>query len=317
MQKLSVRLQIDAIQSPVQPPDSIGPGMGLFPSHRWISHRLSDLARAEPAREIGKATDCPFRYARALPLHRIILWNASPLTVGSKVVIDGDEAHHALRVKRVATGDEVELLDGKGQRAKARVGETSKQGKATWKFEAEVIESHLEPHPEVRLEVLAAAAKGDRLDEMLESLSQLGVDQFRPLLSDHVIVDPREAKLERLRRAALESTKQCGRSWPIEVGEPVDLQQAMKELDGVFACVADASGSHKIDIPKETKRVIVFVGPEGGWSPREFEGFRARKLPFIRCAPHVLRVETAAIAAATMLINHSSLRRYTQGETGI
>jgi 16S rRNA (uracil1498-N3)-methyltransferase len=260
----------------------------------------------------SKATDSPRRYPRALPLHRIILWNASPLTVGSKVVIDGDEAHHALRVKRVATGDEVELLDGKGQRATARVGETSKQGKATWKFVAEVIESHLEPHSEVRLEVLAAAAKGDRLDEMLDSLSQLGVDQFRPLLSDHTIVDPREAKLERLRRAALESTKQCGRAWPIEVGEPVDLQHAMKELEGVFACVADASGSHKIDIPKQTSRVVVFVGPEGGWSPREVEGFRAGHLPFIRCAPHVLRVETAAIAAATMLINHPSLRRYTQ-----
>ena len=245
-------------------------------------------------------------------MHRIILWKASPLTVGAKVVIDGDEAHHALRVKRVATGDMVELLDGKGQRAAARVGETSKQGKSTWKFEAEVIESRIEALPEVRLEVLAAAAKGDRLDEMLDSLSQLGVDQFRPLLSDHAVVDPREAKLERLRRAALESTKQCGRAWPIEVGEPVELQHAMKELDGVFACVADASGRSTIEIPKDARRVVVFVGPEGGWSPREFEGFRARKFPFLRCSPHVLRVETAAVAAAAVLINHTSLRRYTQ-----
>lgn len=247
-----------------------------------------------------------------MSVHRIILWKAAPLTVGAKVVIDGDEAHHALRVKRVATGDMVELLDGKGQRAAARVGETSKQGKSTWKFEAEVIESRIEALPEVRLEVLAAAAKGDRLDEMLDSLSQLGVDQFRPLLSDHAVVDPREAKLERLRRAALESTKQCGRAWPIEVGEPVELQHAMKELDGVFACVADASGRSTIEIPKDARRVVVFVGPEGGWSPREFEGFRARKLPFLRCSPHVLRVETAAVAAAAVLINHASLRRYTQ-----
>lgn len=260
-----------------------------------------------------KASRRAFRYARGLSSHRIIFQKSSALTVGSTVVIDGDEAHHALRVKRVETGDEVELLDGRGLRARARVGVTSKQGKATWRFEAEVIESRMEPPAEVRLEVLAAAAKGDRLDEMLDSLSQLGVDLFRPLLSDHAVVDPREAKLERLRRAALESTKQCGRAWPIEVGEPVELQHAMKELDGVFACVADASGSHTIDVPKDAKRVIVFVGPEGGWSPREFEGFGAGKLPFVRCSPHVLRVETAAVAAATMLINHPSLRRYTQG----
>ncbi|MBN8596463.1 MAG: 16S rRNA (uracil(1498)-N(3))-methyltransferase [Planctomycetes bacterium] len=247
-----------------------------------------------------------------MAVHRIMVLEGSPIAAGLKLVIEGDEAHHALRVKRLETGDPVELLDGRGTRAMARISATSKQGKSGWRFEAEVIESRMEAVPEVRLEVLAAAAKGDRLDEMLDSLSQLGVDEFRPLLSDHAVVDPREAKLERLRRAAMESTKQCGRAWPIEVGEPVELQHAMKELDGVFACVADASGSHAIDVPQDAKRVVVFVGPEGGWSPREFEGFRARKLPFMRCSPHVLRVETAAVAAAAMLVNHSSLRRYTQ-----
>lgn len=237
----------------------------------------------------------------------------SAIAAGSKLVVEGDEAHHALRVKRLETGDRVELLDGRGTRAMARIGATSKQGKSGWKFEAEVIESRQEQLSEVRLEVFAAAAKGDRLDEMLDSLSQLGVDHFRPLLSDHAIVDPREAKLERLRRGAVESMKQCGRAWPIEIGEPIDLQRALSEVSGAFACVADASGTPAPDVPGDVKRVVVFVGPEGGWSPREYEGFRARRMPVVRCSPHVLRVETAAVAAATMLTNHAALRRYTRG----
>lgn len=233
--------------------------------------------------------------------------------MGRSLAIAGDEAHHAIRVKRLGAGDTVELLDGKGTRARATIRATSKHGKSDWRLEVEVVELRVEERSRVRLEVFAAAAKGDRLDEMLESLSQLGVDAFHPLLSDHAIVDPREAKLERLRRGALESMKQCGRAWPLEIGEPIDMKDAMKQVEGAFACVADASGTGTPDIPGAIARVAVFVGPEGGWSPREFEHFRARGWPFIRCAPHVLRVETAAIACATLLINHPSLRRYTVG----
>lgn len=230
---------------------------------------------------------------------------------GTRIVIGGDEAHHAIRVKRLEAGDTVEVLNGAGVRARGRVAGTSKQGKSEWKLDVEVIESLVEARPTVRLEVFAAAAKGDRLDEMIESLSQLGVDAIRPLLSDHAIVDPREAKLERLRRHAFESIKQCGRAWPIEIGEPVELKLALKELEGAAACVADARGGAIPDIPESATRAAVFIGPEGGWSPREIEWFRAGGLPLIRCGPHVLRVETAAIAAATLLINHPGLRRYT------
>lgn len=198
-------------------------------------------------------------------------------------------------------------------RARARIAETTKHGKSEWKLDAEVIESRIEPRASVRLEVFAAAAKGDRLDEMIESLSQLGVDAFRPLLTDHAIVDPRETKLERLRRNAFESIKQCGRAWPIEISEPVELKHALKEVEGGFACVADARGTSMPEIAERPSRAAVFIGPEGGWSPREFEWFRAGGLRLIRCSPHVLRVETAAIAAATLLINDSVLQRYTPG----
>lgn len=232
---------------------------------------------------------------------------------GTRFVIGGDEAHHAIRVKRLAEGDLVELLDGRGMRARARICGTTKHGKSEWKLEVEVIESGMEPRAPVRLEVFAAAAKGDRLDEMLESLSQLGVDVYRPLLTDHAIVDPRETKLDRLRRHAFESIKQCGRAWPIEISEPVELKDALKETEGAFACVADANGEPMPAIPESTTRAAVFVGPEGGWSPREIGWFGSLGLPLIRCAPHVLRVETAAVAAATLLVNHPALRRYTPG----
>ncbi|MGH7243346.1 MAG: RsmE family RNA methyltransferase [Phycisphaerales bacterium] len=248
-----------------------------------------------------------------MSIHRIILSGNAPHAPGTVIPIGGDEAHHAVRVKRVVAGDEVQLLDGRGMRARAKVRATTKYGKSDWQLEVEIVESRVEARSAVRLDVFAAAAKGDRLDEMLESLSQLGVDWFYPLLSDHAIVDPREAKLERLRRAALESMKQCGRAWPIEIGEPIELREAMKELAGAFACVADVTGTSAPAIPVSATRVAVFVGPEGGWSLRELEGFRASGWPFMRCAPHVLRVETASVAAATLLVNHSSLRRYTAG----
>lgn len=230
------------------------------------------------------------------------------LKPGSRLAVVGDEAHHAVRVKRLEKGDPVEFMDGSGLRASGVVASTSKHGKSDWRMEVELAKVEVEAMPAVRLEVYAAAAKGERLEEMVDGLSQVGVTMFRPLLAERTVVDPREGKLSRLRRTALESAKQCGRSWAIEIGEAISLQDALKQAaPDVLICVADAQGND-VSVPAGIKRCILLVGPEGGWSPGESAKFRESNIALFRYAPHVLRVETAAVLGggvlAMRLLNH-------------
>ncbi len=224
-----------------------------------------------------------------------------------KLVISGEEAHHALRVKRLAEGDQVELLDGMGNRGTAHIQATRKTGKHGWEMDLEVARVEVEMRAVPRLEVYASAAKGDGLEEMIDGLSQVGADVFRPLVTRRSVVEPREGKLDRMRRVAAESMKQCGRAWCLEVGDSIELEEALREefvgsATKSVVVVADASGSGLGDLGlKGAERVVLLVGPEGGWSEAERQKFAAMRIRIFRCAVNVLRVETAAVVAAAMI----------------
>ena len=79
---------------------------------------------------------------------------------------------------------------------------------------------NLEPAPKPRVTVLASAPKGDRLEAMIDGLSQVGASAYAPLASERTIVEPRQGKLDRLTRIAIESMKQCGRAWMLSAMTP-------------------------------------------------------------------------------------------------
>lgn len=250
------------------------------------------------------------RYACAVSVHRVYIGEpgltgldtSSPREAGQVVRIQGEEAHHLARVRRLATGDAVELLDGRGLRARALVGEIHKSREG-WELVLNVSDARIEPKPCVRLEVFAAAAKGDRLEEMIDGLSQVGADAYRPLRSRRTVVDPREGKLERLRRVAVESLKQCGRAWVLEIGDAIDLEAGLQGGATDHIIVADASGveASRLTLRQGCERVVLLVGPEGGWSDEERARFVSAGTTLVRLGAHVLRVETAAVVGAARL----------------
>lgn len=234
-------------------------------------------------------------------VHRIILEGFSPLA-GSRVVIGGDEAHHAARVKRCEVGDVVELLNGRGARGSAAIRDIRKSRQGEWEVELEVANVAIQDRATPRIEVFAAAAKGERLEEMIDGLSQVGADAYRPLLTKRTVVDPREGKMNRLRRVAAESLKQCGRGWLLEIDDAVTFADAIKPMPGTLVLAADASGgSLPVAAVAKAERVALLVGPEGGFSDEEFAQLEAAGVTLFRFAPHVLRVETAAVVGAAII----------------
>jgi len=204
-------------------------------------------------------------------------------------VPDDVDVHHLARVLRLRTGAPVTATDGSGRWCPC---EWTGGGLAP--TGAVVVEER----PEPLITIGFTPVKGDRPEWTVQKLTELGVDRIVPLVADRSVVrwsGPRaERALERLRRAAREAAAQSRRSWLPEVAEPVTLAVFVREVEaaGGHLALAELGGD-----PPSLERPAVAVGPEGGWSDAERELCGAT----VGLGDAVLRAETAAVAAGTLL----------------
>jgi 16S rRNA (uracil1498-N3)-methyltransferase len=221
----------------------------------------------------------------------------TPLYTG-ELAITGEEAQHAARVKRVTPGDTVRVLDGHGHFAAAAVLRTGKSSRGEWQIVVRVDHVQEAPRTAPRLEVLTAAPKGARLSDLIDGLSQVGAASWSLLRTRRAEVDPRPGKLERLDRTALEACKQCGRAWRLEIGEDVAFADAVRASGTILA---DSSGGPYARTGSPVVRLL--IGPEGGWAPEELVAARSAGIRIARFGPHVMRIETAAVVAAGVILD--------------
>jgi len=203
------------------------------------------------------------------------------------------DAHHFSRVLRLAPGQTVTLADGRGGWCEARFG-----------VEPEPVGPvNVEPAPAPALVVGFVPVKGEAPEWYVQKLTELGIDEIVPLVSERSVVrwdGPRAARAhERMVRAAREACLQCRRLHLPRVAPVTDLVRFLSERAGpaagtqrgVGAALADPDGA-----PPAAGLTTVVVGPEGGFSPDELALAPAVALP-----GHILRAETAAVVAAGVL----------------
>jgi 16S rRNA (uracil1498-N3)-methyltransferase len=247
-----------------------------------------------------------------------------PLGVG-EAVLSGAEAHHLSTVRRFLPGERVTLFTGDGNEYPAEILAIEKKQVVVTVLAVVKVDREIG----FRLEVAAAMPKGNRGDFLVEKLTELGVTRFIPLVTARTIVQPRESRLENLRRAVIEASKQCGRNVLMHVDPPISWAELMQATDHPkrkliltpspsFLNRAEGQGekashSKQIDttatiysaFPHEEKKweVIVAVGPEGGFTDEEITTAIAAGWQRTTLGPRILRVETAAIAAAAIFSN--------------
>jgi 16S rRNA (uracil1498-N3)-methyltransferase len=216
------------------------------------------------------------------------------------ITITGEEAQHALRVKRLEAGEAVEVCDGQGAVAFGRIGAGRKE-RGEWAVDVAVERVEVVPAEPPYVSVSSAVPKGDRLHAMIEGLSQVGAAGWRPIKTLRGVVDPREGKLERLERVATEAMKQCGRASRLEILPPVPFKEAVNSVGRVV--IADASGGEYEACGFD--RVVILVGPEGGWEKSELEFALGAGLGVkaVRFGPYVMRTEVAAVVAAAQVLS--------------
>lgn len=222
------------------------------------------------------------------------------IEVGAVVRVADEEARHAVKVKRLEPGEAVEILTGQGVVARAVMVGTERLGKKEgWALDLRV-ESVRRASPVYPLvDVRSAVPKGPRLEEMVDQLGQVGAASWGPLRSERSVVNPREGKLSRLGRVCEESAKQCGRAWVMQIQETLGFQQLLDAPGPVI--VADASGERYA--PLRVQRLTLAVGPEGGWTGSELDMLRRSGARIVRFGSHVMRVETAAVAACAIVMD--------------
>ncbi|MEM7624342.1 MAG: RsmE family RNA methyltransferase [Planctomycetota bacterium] len=213
--------------------------------------------------------------------------------------LDAEESRHARKVLRMDAGDRCELFDGRGAVADAELAGFL-QGLAHCRV---LDQRRIEP-ARPRLTVATAVPKGPRAEDMVNQLGQLGVDVWVPVRSARSVVEPGAGKRARYERAALASAKQSGRATVMEVAETADLDEVLAQPADV-KLILDPGGDAGpgLGLPGRLTAAgsaALLIGPEGGWSDAELVAAETAGYARWKIGGHVLRIETAAVAAAAI-----------------
>jgi 16S rRNA (uracil1498-N3)-methyltransferase len=226
------------------------------------------------------------------------------------VELPKDEAHHLIHVLRAALGDEVRVFDGGGREW---IGRVSAIGPKTASIEiAHETTPAAEPH--VRLTLAIGLLKGEQMDTVVRDATMLGASKIVPLTTAHVSVPSRARKsttvLERWRRVAIASAKQCGRAVVPLIEDATTLPDLLGRAEfGVTVMLVEPSARSSRDTPlsaaaaaaSRPMTALVLIGPEGGWSKAELDVAATKGARFTTLGPRTLRAETAPTVALSGL----------------
>ncbi|MEK6642625.1 MAG: RsmE family RNA methyltransferase [Planctomycetota bacterium] len=217
------------------------------------------------------------------------------------VTLCGAEVHHAVKVLRLGTGDSVILFDGGGGEAVGTILDVKPET-----LRVRVTARRVVPVHRNGLSMMVATPKGERADWMMEKCAELGVRAMTPLICARGQVSPGDGKLARWRRKAGEAAKQSGQSVTMRVDAPMVLSEALRSCaQDVVLLFGDprADAATMMTALAQATRdasVVMLVGPEGGFAHDEIRMLEAAGAKSVRLAESILRVETAAVAGASV-----------------
>lgn len=230
--------------------------------------------------------------------------------VGDRVELTGEEARHAVVVRRTRVEERVVLTDGAGTSATVQVTETAATALAG------TVEAVAVTEPEMpRVVVVQAIPKGDRGELAVEMLTEVGVDVVVPWAAARSVSvwrgEKRAKALARWRSTAREAAKQARRSWFPEVTDLVSTAEvaALLRAASVPVVLHEAASGPLADLPLPGRgEIVVVVGPEGGIAEDELAAFAAVGAEPVRLGSSVLRTSTAGVAATAALLSRTRWR---------
>lgn len=234
------------------------------------------------------------------------------------ISIAGEKAHYLLSVLRCRKGDNLIIFDGRGKCSTAVIREIRKQEVVT-----EILESAACDLESPLYSILAQGIlKGEKMDMVIQKATELGVSEIVPAVTERSQLKETR-RVSRWRKIAEEAARQSGRSVIPSVHEPVELrdylasstahtslsgfifyeEEGMKLSEAVAASpsILGKKGSYPANTERKETELLIFVGPEGGFTKEEVRFAQERGLRIVSLGKRVLRAETAAISAVTLV----------------
>ena len=219
--------------------------------------------------------------------------------------VKGDEAGHVLRSRRIQVGEVIQIQDLNVTRFEARVEKLDNRSLTLLPLK----QLQTPPESPLTIHLYQALVKEKGLDLIVQKCTELGVSSicfFQSRYSQRLHAkNDSEKKLQRWHRIAIEACKQSGRAVPPGISFISDLSKFQQDsgessIETIPALCLESSGE---TVPLEsacskTSTVNLIIGPEGGWSDTELDGLPFQK---IQLGPRILRSDTAAISAVTVL----------------
>ena len=225
--------------------------------------------------------------------------------VDGLALLPPEEAKHALKVLRLKPGDPVCAMDGAGGRWRGEIAEAVGSS-----ARVRLLEALPDHEPPLRLTVYQGYPKADKLDFIVQKLTELGAAALVPVKMDRSVAKPdaRDGakRRERLERIAREAAKQCGRGVPPAVAEPMDWPEALRAMARHELLLVPWEEARDGRMKDECTRrpgardIGIVIGPEGGMAEEEVRRMLDAGARTITLGPRILRAETAAVTAAAL-----------------
>ena len=221
------------------------------------------------------------------------------------------ESGHCVRVLRHREGDIIEVVDGKGRLYKCIIAEARPKAVLI-----DIIESAIQPDPwPQNITVAVAPTKNiDRMEWMIEKLTEIGINRFVPVKCDHS--ERKELKIERIEKIAVSAMKQSLKA-SLPLLEPVTplrqfVQSLPDSLRNRYICYCNDDMYDRRTLTESytsNNDSVVLIGPEGDFSPEEVTFAVSHGFIPVSLGPCRLRTETAAIVAADTIHILSSISK--------
>lgn len=225
--------------------------------------------------------------------------------------ITGGDVKHIKNVLRKLPGDSLTVCDEDGTIYVAKITGFSEQA-----VNCDIVEKCAgETEPRVPVILLQGVPKGDKPELIIQKTVELGVSEIWPVVTERTIVrfgneQDKIKKTERWQKISAEAAKQCGRGIIPEVAKVLDFKEAVEktksdEYEGFLKLIPyenEKENTLKNELRKETpKGIIIFIGPEGGFSQKEVDACIALGFRAVTLGKRILRTETAGLATVAAI----------------
>jgi 16S rRNA (uracil1498-N3)-methyltransferase len=222
-----------------------------------------------------------------------------------RIILEGSDVRHIVKVLRLSTGDPLALTDGRGTDFSGRILSCDRGRVAV-----EILEAYpSRTESPLSLTVCTGMLKHQKMDDVIQGLTQIGITRWIPFFCERSVPSPDEKalsrRMQRWQTIADETIKQCQRSRVVDISYPVTFTHILNMGDAYDHCIAfwEQGGEplSRLTPMKGTNRALVLIGPEGGFSESEIRAASEKGFVPYSLGPRILRAETASLCGAALV----------------